>query len=409
MRTQFTTIILFFSKIRRGWDLSEKVGEKRIERVVEELFRAFSALNEAYRACEEGKWDLFKENYWKFMQYLNAATQWEDLASVNALLGEAYFGKFVKELDLPSEVLTWLEENGLWDILKIEKHFINAYASLMDNIISVREFDHEKEGRFSRTPFWVEHIIWLEMLRPFDPRTWVNAWRIKRDEYSELMENKRRGKEVDEAKLARLREELKGYLLKASVLKPDDTYIKRMLAELYADEGNYEKAIEYYKSCLNLQKSSYVMEKLYKIYESQGNINDAIQTLEKAVEFSPYEFENYVRLTRLYIETGNIGKARELIEKLSNTSGVETPDPSLYARLRRYYKALANCYEMIGDLKKALEYLNRVENIIRTRIQEYSKDSQGRHTLEEWLTIVKKIEELSRKAKLEESRKSQTN
>jgi len=64
---------------------------------------------------------------------------------------------------------------------------------------------------------------------------------------------------------------------------------------------------------------------------------------------------------------------------------------------------------MIGDLKKALEYLNRVENIIRTRIQEYSKDSQGRHTLEEWLTIVKKIEELSRKAKLEESRKSQTN
>jgi len=151
------------------------------------------------------------------------------------------------------------------------------------------------------------------------------------------------------------------------------------------------------------------MEKLYKIYESQGNINDAIQTLEKAVEFSPYEFENYVRLTRLYIETGNIGKARELIEKLSNTSGVETPDPSLYARLRRYYKALANCYEMIGDLKKALEYLNRVENIIRTRIQEYSKDSQGRHTLEEWLTIVKKIEELSRKAKLEESRKSQTN
>lgn len=90
---------MFSSKIRKGWDLSEKVGEKNIKRVAEELSRAFSSLNEAYKAYEEGKWDLFKENYWKFMQHLNAATQWEDLASVNALLGEAYFGKFVKELD----------------------------------------------------------------------------------------------------------------------------------------------------------------------------------------------------------------------------------------------------------------------------------------------------------------------
>ncbi|MEM2338403.1 MAG: tetratricopeptide repeat protein, partial [Candidatus Bathyarchaeia archaeon] len=141
---------------------------------------------------------------------------------------------------------------------------------------------------------------------------------------------------------------------------------------------------------------------------SQGNLNEAIRALEKAVELSPYRFENYVCLARLYIETGNIGKARELIEKLSNISGIETPDPFLYARLRRYHEALAHCYEMIGDLKKALEHFNRVENIIRTRIQEYSKDSPYYHMLEEWLTIVKKIEELSQKAKLEESQKSQT-
>ena len=389
--------------------MSEKAGEKKnVQRVVEELSKAFSALNEAYASHKEEKWDLFKENYGKFMQHLEAASQWEDFASVNALVGEAYSGEFVKGLDLPSEVWTWLEKNFVRDISKMEEHYINAYASLMDDIIRVREIDYEGKGRFSRISFWAGHIIWLEMLRPFDPRTWINAWRIRRDEYSELMENKRRGKEVDEAKLARLREELKGYLLKASVLKPNDAYTKMELAELYADEGNYEKAIEYYRSYLNLERGSYVMEKLYEIYKSQGNLSEAIQALEKAIEFSPYNFKNYVRLMRLYVETGNLDKARELIEKLSNISGIETPDPFRYARLRGYHEALANCYETIGDLKKALEHFNRVENIIRTRIQECSKDSPDRHTLEEWLTIVKKIEELSQKAKLEESRKSQT-
>jgi uncharacterized protein HemY len=52
---------------------------------------------------------------------------------------------------------------------------------------------------------------------------------------------------------------------------------------------------------------------------------------------------------------------------------------------------------MLGDLDKALDHLKRLENTIRKHIQEYNRRSRYLHSLNEWLEVVKKIDELSRK------------
>lgn len=44
-----------------------------VRKIVEKLSRAFSALTEAYGACEAGEWELFKEKYTEFLNNIRGA------------------------------------------------------------------------------------------------------------------------------------------------------------------------------------------------------------------------------------------------------------------------------------------------------------------------------------------------
>jgi pentatricopeptide repeat protein len=169
--------------------------------------------------------------------------------------------------------------------------------------------------------------------------------------------------------------------------------VKRQLASLYHEDGDYENAIKYYRS--NSSGSSTTAMNLCSIYESEGRLEEAIEVMEKRLEVDPKDIYAYARLIKLHVKAGNIDKAKELIEEFSKKQS--ELDLRTYARLTFYYKALAECYEMLGDLDKALDHLKRLENAIRKHIQEYNRRSRYLHSLNEWLEVVKKIDELSRK------------
>lgn len=368
----------------------ETVDESsKLKKVCEELLKAFTALNESYNAYEEKNWELFKEKYKIFIRSLEdvAERSWDSIFA-NALVAEALRGEFIRKLDLPSDVWGWLSNEGLVRMYdEIGEYYIDAYASLIDRI-SKASFQHP-------SPYLVWAIEWLKILRPMDPRTWINAWIARSGVYQRLMMDKEQGKGVDEKRLKELREELKGYLLKASFLDPNDYMVKRQLASLYHEDGDYENAIKYYRSCFNSSGSSTTAMSLCSIYESEGRLEEAIEVMEKRLEVDPKDIYAYARLIKLYVKAGNIDKAKELIEEFSKKQS--ELDLRTYARLTFYHKALAECYEMLGDLDKALDHLKRLENTIRKHIQEYNRRSRYLHSLNEWLEVVKKIDELSRK------------
>lgn len=372
------------------------MGNGNTRKIVEKLSKAFSALTEAYGACEAGEWELFKEKYTEFFNSIRGAVKdRRDLTFLNALVAEVLLGKFIEHYDLPKEVWEWLEGNFMYSsdnerFKETMDYCIDAYACLVDELIELEELKLDY-GYYIRLPL-ISFISALETLRPMDPRTWINAWRVWSKPYRALKE---RGGEVDERRLSGLRNRLKEYLLKAFALDPENDVVKWRLGNLYFEEGNYDEAIKYYE--LINEKGKYMVEDLSEAYKCIGNYEKAIEVLQYGIKEYPYRFDFHRRLFELYMEIGEVEEAKKTIEMLLQLPK-EVTDAN-FARILEYNRTLAECYEKVGDIENAIKYLERVEGLYRERIKQYDKREPYRVTLEEWLGVRRKIEELSRKLK----------
>ena len=81
--------------------------------------------------------------------------------------------------------------------------------------------------------------------------------------------------------------------------------------------GNFDKAIELFKKCIELKPSdAAAMYELANIYTEQGKITEAIPYAEQAVETDPANKWYKVLLIRLYQSKGRYEEAGEIIEQL---------------------------------------------------------------------------------------------
>jgi len=119
--------------------------------------------------------------------------------------------------------------------------------------------------------------------------------------------------------------------------------------------GNYDKALELYKSGLELNpKDAAAMFEIASIYTDQGKITDALPYAENAVATDPVSKWYKILLVRLYQAQANYTEAGKIIDKLilAEPENIE------------YYEdqALNSIYQ--GDYKSAIKAYDQLEQKI---------------------------------------------
>lgn len=176
--------------------------------------------------------------------------------------------------------------------------------------------------------------------------------------------------------------------LSAIKLHPDQPRPYKVLAMIYDREGQYDQAINLYKTTMDLTESDATLNSsLGLIYAKKGDINNAKIQYQKALAINPKYYLAYVYLGNIYLEQ----KEYKLAEKeYQNALNIKENDPlilsylgSVYFNTREYDKAiqafhksiefnpkqpkvylgLVNAYEQKGNIQKAIEILKQGLNI----------------------------------------------
>jgi tetratricopeptide (TPR) repeat protein len=116
--------------------------------------------------------------------------------------------------------------------------------------------------------------------------------------------------------------------------------------------GNYDKAIELYKKCIELDpKDAAAMFELASIYTEQARITDAMPYAEKAVELDPANKWYKILLVRIYQAQGKYPDAGKIIDQLI----LADPDNL------EYYEDEALNYIYSNDYKNAVKSYDILE------------------------------------------------
>lgn len=131
--------------------------------------------------------------------------------------------------------------------------------------------------------------------------------------------------------------------------EPSSARINNNLGYLYFDQGNKEKAEEYYWKATKTAGNSFPQPyfNLGTILQEKGDVRGAIVVFEKAIELDPNFSYPYPNLSVIYASQGNLVKATEYLEKLKE----------LQPRLQRVYYNLALVYIERNDNESAYRNL----------------------------------------------------
>ena len=117
--------------------------------------------------------------------------------------------------------------------------------------------------------------------------------------------------------------------------------------------GQDQEAIDKFNACLLLdEKDDAAHFALAQIYLNQENFNQAAVHTLKASEIDPKNEHYQSELAFMYVELKKFSEAVSVFEKLLK----KTPNN------QTYYAGAAECYAKMGDAKKGLDLLNRMEN-----------------------------------------------
>lgn len=100
--------------------------------------------------------------------------------------------------------------------------------------------------------------------------------------------------------------------------KPDDPLVRANLGAIYADMGDYDRAIDELKVAIDLDPEGWTyMEKLGEVYLKAERIDEAIATLREALDKYPQEgkFLPAYQLAEIYFERGDLRAARDYVNQ----------------------------------------------------------------------------------------------
>ncbi|MBS4169385.1 tetratricopeptide repeat protein [Neochlamydia sp. AcF95] len=155
---------------------------------------------------------------------------------------------------------------------------------------------------------------------------------------------------------------------------PENSEVLSALGNIYHDQGNLGKAVQYSTKALvidfklygeNHPRVAICYNNLGAIYKELGNLEKALEYSNKALaidlkalgENNTIVATHYNNLGQIYKAQGNLEKALEYSNKaLAITLNLFGENHSTVAT---YYNNLGQIYKIQGDLKKAAEYLNK--------------------------------------------------
>ena len=135
-------------------------------------------------------------------------------------------------------------------------------------------------------------------------------------------------------------------------LRPDDGAILQRLAFAYAMIGDNIKAIELYKTSLDLNPAPYAYTQLGRLYIEQGQYNEAKAVFEKLRSVSPNDSSAEVGLGDIAYLQEQYSIAREAYDR-AITMNPNTPDA--YIGRGDVSRALGDMDQALQDYKKATE------------------------------------------------------
>jgi len=161
------------------------------------------------------------------------------------------------------------------------------------------------------------------------------------------------------------------------------------IASIYQNEGNYKKALHYYKKSLALSRTKKEKATVYNnignLYSNMNNYTEAIKYQTKALNLDEsigYYYgaaAHYLNLGYSYIKVKNYPTAKRYIlkgismeKKIGNNNWIGVG-----------YRYLGRLYRNEGDNKKALLYLGKAYDMFKI-----SGDTQGMHVC---LFMINKI------------------
>lgn len=119
-------------------------------------------------------------------------------------------------------------------------------------------------------------------------------------------------------------------------------------------EGDYERAVELYRSSLDLYPTAEAHTFLGWTYHFQGKLDDAIAECKRAIEIDP-EFGNpYNDIGAYLIEKGQIEEAIPWLERAMGAMRYDHP-AFPYFNLGRVWEFKHNFARALADYQKALE------------------------------------------------------
>ena len=201
-----------------------------------------------------------------------------------------------------------------------------------------------------------DHIFEPDMvnLRLGEAYFWSKDYPAARSRFSELVHNDRF---ICEAKkwLAKTAfaennfEDAEKYIDEAQKIKPGDPETVTIKGKIAGNTGNLEKAINYFKSALEIdEKYIDAGKSLATIYIARSDLNSAEQVLEKFEEFEHNQDLQKLR-AQIQLYKGNAEKVLTLLKPFDKENQI---DFELY-----FYLAFAS--EMAGNVDEALEFCSK--------------------------------------------------
>ena len=94
-------------------------------------------------------------------------------------------------------------------------------------------------------------------------------------------------------------------ILKVVSLYPKWATANSNMAKIYSSEGNFEKAIDYYKKAIDIESDLPVpFNNLAMVYLKKGEFESALHYFDKAIELDKFYFNAYRNKADLYIRIG---------------------------------------------------------------------------------------------------------
>ncbi len=119
--------------------------------------------------------------------------------------------------------------------------------------------------------------------------------------------------------------------------------------------GNLEGADSLFKECLKIDSRNAVsFFELSGIYRLNKNPAKSIEYAKKAMQYDPSNEWYKANLALFYSELNDYKEASKLFEQLSDE----------YPERYEYLYSLSECYYLLNEIKKAIEPLNRLEELI---------------------------------------------